>query len=96
MVRAEPVSGRKSSKRVQTGEPLLQFSHHAISLIPLRAFQAFLLDRPHSTVTPAWTRTFIRRSSSESIRRLPAMRANFRMDHPDGTTSISQNWTEGY
>src|ERR1017187_3612102 len=92
VVRAVGVLGRKSSKRVQTGEPIGISRPPAICLISLRAFQTILLDWPHLSVTSAWTRTLYPTSIPQTNRRWPTMSANFRMgDHPPGArTSLPQ------
>jgi hypothetical protein len=51
-VRPEGDLRRKSSKRVQTGEPFEISRPPAICLISLRTFQAFLLDWPHFRSDP--------------------------------------------
>src|ERR1017187_10329843 len=78
-VRSEGQLSRKSSKRVQTGEPIGISRPPAIRLISLRAFQTFLRDWPHFGVTPAGTRTLYPASIPQTNRRWPTMSANFRM-----------------
>jgi hypothetical protein len=91
-VRSEGQLSRKSSKRIQTGEPIGISRPPAICLMSLRAFQTFLRDWPHLSVTPAWTRTLYPTSVPQTNRRWPTMSANFRMgDHPLGArTTLPQ------
>ena len=77
------------------GEPLLKFSASSYLVDSIMGISGASSDLPQLTVTP---RELELLSGDHPPNPFGASRhaANFRMDAPDGTTSISQNQTDRY